>query len=416
MTGCPETVTDSLTITGSYDSPEIDCCPVEAENTNIKVKDDGSGYSYAFPAEAPGGPKAPEGEPGVDDPLNPDCTWIHKISDSSLLETKTYIVPEGADALAVAATYTITSREDPDCSVTCKHQLTVTADEPGNCCPISTEDGTLPTAYDYGKGYTVSWPAKNSLGFAPPSDADSDCTYTTKLTSSDAPGKYYVPNGSFITLTATYTITNDGDPKCSKTVTDSLTIKGKYKEIDCCPVEAEDTTVTGKDSGDGFSYSFPAEAPGGPKAPEGEPGVYDPVLNPDCTWIHKISDSSLLEEKTYTVAKGATEMAVAATYTITAAEDPDCSVTCKHQLKVFADKPNCCPMKTNPGQHPPACDYGKGYWFTWPATSINPATAGTPNAGEPPVAENCTYTTVLDPDTVEEPTQLYFTSCRWRGQ
>ena len=146
------------------------------------------------------------------------------------------------------------------------------------------------------------------------------------------------------------------------------------------------------------------------RAPEGEPGVYDPVLNPDCTWIHKISDSSLLEEKTYTVAKGATEMAVAATYTITAAEDPDCSVTCKHQLKVFADKPNCCPMKTNPGQHPPACDYGKGYWFTWPATSINPATAGTPNAGEPPVAENCTYTTVLDPDTVEEPTQLYFTA------
>ena len=80
--------------------------------------------------------------------------------------------------------------------------------------------------------------------------------------------------------------------------------------------------------------------------------------------------------------RGLDKYDVVATYTITAREDYKCTQSTDYTLTVERDKIYCCPIDPDHmgGIHT-GYDYGKGYKFTWPATSINPAKAGESGRG-----------------------------------
>ena len=201
------------------------------------------------------------------------------------------------------------------------------------CCPIEVEPDDHPKGYDYGKGYTFTWPPQPLLGFAVPEDAG-DCTYTTTFDLDDPTVTYFVPdNKDSIEVFGTYTIVNDQGPPCPETVSDSLTVikVEDSPEIDCCPIESEPSYDYGTDyNGEGFLYSFPAD-----------PGLWTPGDEADerCTYTVVIDDPEKLKPTRYYGPS-----TVTATYTITAREDPECSVTCDHSLVVELIEDECCPV------------------------------------------------------------------------
>ena len=194
---CSIYVEDSLTVIKVEDSPPINCCPIECEPSYHYGTDyNGEGFLYSFPAD-PGAYGAPTG-----DEADERCTYTVVIDDPGKLKPTRYYGPS-----TVTATYTITSAED-DCDVTCDHSLVVELIE-SECCPIEVEPDDHPKGYDYGKGYTFTWPPQPLLGFAVPEDAG-DCTYTTTFDLDDPTVTYFVPdNKDSIEVFGTYTIVND---------------------------------------------------------------------------------------------------------------------------------------------------------------------------------------------------------------
>ena len=154
---------------------------------------------------------------------------------------------------------------EPDCTTTFTERAILMC---RSCCPIEVEPDDHPKGYDYGKGYTFTWPPQPLLGFAVPEDAE-HCTYTTTFDLDDPTVTYFVPKDrDFIEVFGTYTIVNDQGTPCPETVTDSLIIE-KVEDsppINCCPIECEPGGLTMTDYGDGVVYAFPADP--GPMGPQ----------------------------------------------------------------------------------------------------------------------------------------------------
>ena len=206
------------------DSPELgDCCPIDAEPFVKEVTDNGEGFTYAFPADPGGWAQGAE--------TDERCTYNVVIDDKSLLNETTYFVPPGEDSITITANYTITSKEEPDCSANLSYGLKVSR---GVCRANCKDEDVEFTQEEFdAEGGAPLTPAMAIAASSLTGDEDL-CTGFTP-TADPNTDQYVTAPGQSKTFQITYSNGGGDNYVCNVKLT------AKLKLTECCPLKVSDS-------------------------------------------------------------------------------------------------------------------------------------------------------------------------------
>ena len=222
---CAYTFSDYLDVHwAGDDSPELgDCCPIDAEPFVKEVTDNGEGFTYAFPADPGGWAQGAE--------TDERCTYNVVIDDKSLLNETTYFVPPGEDSITITANYTITSKEEPDCSANLSYGLKVSR---GVCRANCKDEDVEFTQEEFdAEGGAPLTPAMAIAASSLTGDEDL-CTGFTP-TADPNTDQYVTAPGQSKTFQITYSNGGGDNYVCNVKLT------AKLKLTECCPLKVSDS-------------------------------------------------------------------------------------------------------------------------------------------------------------------------------